>query len=239
MIRTIQARSRVRRGGWGVGVLLLLSIHLFGQDEANFGQTDWVGMGILEARFPLGETEKSRRWEARFLVLNQLDDGVGQYASTVGGPELLYHAPNGLGDFSVMAYYLSLRGARTGAVFRAEWQKLWVDSPLAPIATIRQERLHVVDLPTDSRILLNWRTRVRLGIVPRIGPKWRLLVIAEWFPYQQVQGFSEEYRSVAGFSWQFFPKVGLAFGHLGRLRTYTEARLRWQHTVFWKVTYTD
>lgn len=216
-------------------LLLLLGCYgyCYGQDVPGIQDSDLTLLVATEARFQLGGQDG--RWEARALGLIQRDSSFRTYASTIGGVELLYNT-RGVGYLSAQVFYLSLRGASTGGLFRLEWQKTWVDKPFSPLIRLTQERLHVVDLPSQERILLNWRTRLRLGFVPALGPRWRLLAIGEWFPYQDF-GFSKEYRSITGVSFVLSPAVSLTAAHLARLRTYEEARLRWQHTVYLSATY--
>ena len=220
-------------GRWWLATVLLGMAALKAQDVPGIQDSDLTLLLGTEARFQLGGQDG--RWEARALMLYQRDSSLQTYASTIGGVEVVYNTPTA-GYFSAQAFYLSLRNARAGGLFRVEWQKVWLAQRMAPLIRVTQERLHIVDLPSSQEILRNYRTRLRLGFIPELTPRLRFIALGEWFVYQDF-GWSEEYRSITGLSYSLTSAVRLTAAHLGRLRTYEEARLRWQHTIYFGVTY--
>ena len=217
-----------------LAICLLLAAVLPAQDEASIGNADWSALGITEARFPVSA---DNRWSLRGFVIHRREDVLRNYGNVIAGPEIHYAHPK-WGEFSTLAFYIDATGEVAGALVRTEWQKIWVRQRLAPLLNARVERLSISNTDLEQRLLLTWRFRVRAGVVPKIGEHWRALAIAEWFPYQTVAGFSEEYRSVAGFTVDLNPNLGVAFGHLSRFRPNVEMIEPWIHTLFVKLTYT-
>lgn len=212
---------------------LLAVRRLPAQDAPVFDQTDLSLLAAVEARFRLGGTRGD--WEVRGAQFYQRDDNWDRYASSFTAIEVLRHTEK-IGYFSLQGFYLSLAEARAGAIYRFEWQKTWTDRRLAPLIRFTQERVHVSERGTNRRLLTNYPTRLRAGIVPPLSPRLRAIALFEWFPYQ-TYGFSTEYRSILGVSYELTSAVRVVIAHLGRMNDYAEATHRYQHTALVVFTY--
>ena len=206
--------------GWrwsGLALLSLLLIaganppHARAQDggDISIGRvTELAALAVTEARLRVGRADSP--WEVRSALFYRRDNSLANYAGFYGMLEGVYTDTWG-GQWSAQAFYLDLAEGREGALWRAEYQYLWADRPLAPILTLRQERLTVSGASDDETLLSTWRTRVRAGIAPVVGEGMRLLVLAEAFPAQRNDPFAE-WRGYLGLTRRLNPSV-IAFAN--------------------------
>lgn len=157
--------------------------------------TEFAALALTEARLRLGQSTSP--WEVRTALYYRRDTGLREYAGAFGMLGTVYHGKGG-GQWAAQAFYLDLADGREGALFRLEYQYLWRDLRIAPIITVRQERLSVTDaVEPDPALFSTWRTRVRVGVAPVVFPNTRLLALVEAFPVQQAGNFVER-RSYVG-----------------------------------------
>ena len=213
--RPVLGRSPSATLVYSLAVALVLALLPTGTAHAQDGGdvsvgrvTEFAALAVTEARLRIGRPDS--RWEVRTSLIYRRDDGLRQFAGFYGMLEGVYRDRWG-GEWSGQAFYLDLAEGREGALWRAEYQRVWTDKPLSPLVTLRQERLQVSGASDDETLLSTWRTRVRFGIAPQIGASTRLLVLAEAFPAQRDDPFAE-WRGYLGLTHRVNPSV-IAFAN--------------------------
>ena len=191
-----------------VGVIAPQARAQDGGDVSVGRVTEFAALAVTEARLRIGRTDSP--WEVRSALIYRRDNSLANYAGFYGMLEGVYTDTWG-GQWSAQAFYLDLAEGREGALWRAEYQYLWADKPLAPLITVVQERLSVRGASDEETLLSTWRTRVRAGFAPVVGKGMRLLVLAEAFPAQRNDPFAE-WRGYLGLTCRLNPSV-IAFAN--------------------------
>ena len=179
-----------------------------------------------EARLRLGGPQG--RWEARSAYIYARDENASRFSAGIAIAELLYNSPQ-WGYLSGQAVFLTLNDGRDGSLLRLEWQKNWSALKVNPTLRLTQERLVIRNLREDRRLLHSHNTRLQFGIVPAVSARLRLVLMNEWFPFQQA-GFSREYRILSGVIFSLSKAVDLNIIQIIRWRDF--GAVRWQHSLY-------
>ncbi|MBQ0734481.1 DUF2490 domain-containing protein [Aquimarina celericrescens] len=223
--------QRLQISIWFVCIVVLVTWQASGQVDIVPDNDDVSLFLHTEAQFALGTS----KWFAKPSLMLIFDDNSSSYGGLIPALEIGY-ASDKLGTFSLHENYISLPDGLSGNALQLKWQKVFSKYKLNPLVRLTAEQIYLEDLTIQQKVLLNYRTRIRVGIAPQMHDKWQVFVMNEWFPTQQA-GFSTENRILTGMKYKLTPFTSVSAIYLNRYRDSRVSSLRWQHIVFFSITY--